>query len=76
MTLKKKNVKKESPVSPEEVGNLTKKEVVSRLRENGSESISMKKLEMLIQEGAPVNPDGTMNFMKLTAWLVQRYRQN
>lgn len=68
--------KKESPVSPEEVENLTKKEVVSRLRENGSESISMKKLETLIREGAPVNQDGTMNLKKLTAWLVQRYRQN
>lgn len=68
--------KNESPVSPEEVENLTKKEVVSRLRENGSESISMKKLEMLIRDGAPVNPDGTINFMKLTAWLVRRYRQN
>jgi len=76
MTLKKKNVKKEDTVSPEEVENLTKKEVVSRLRENGSESISMKKLETLIREGAPVNPDGTMNLKKLTAWLVQRYRQN
>ncbi|OPZ71319.1 MAG: hypothetical protein BWY83_01203 [bacterium ADurb.Bin478] len=76
MTSKKKNGKKEEAISPEEIGNLTKKEVVSRLRENGSESITMKKLEMLIREGAPVNPDGTMNFTKLTAWLVQRYRKS
>lgn len=50
---------------------LSKTDFVHLLQQSGSRTISLETLEAAIQAGAPTNPDGTLNFLVFTAWLIK-----
>lgn len=50
---------------------MTKENFVQILQHYGSLSISLEKLNEHISAGAPVNPDGTINIVNYTAWLLK-----
>lgn len=50
---------------------LTKEILVEALRRSGSRTITMERLEADMAAGAPVNPDGTINAIKYTAWILK-----
>ena len=54
--------------------HLTKEEVVKVLKLSGSRTISMENLERDIEEGAPVNEDGTMDIIAYGAWILKGNR--
>ena len=41
------------------------------LQQSGSSEITRERLEADLADGAPVNPDGTINLLHYTAWLVK-----
>lgn len=51
---------------------LKKEDLVTLLKNAGSRFASLEALEADIAEGAPVNPDGTINFVTYSAWLILR----
>ena len=54
--------------------HLTKEEVVKVLKLSGSRTISLENLERDIEEGAPVNEDGTMDIIAYGAWILKGNR--
>ena len=50
---------------------LPKASVVEVLKKCGSRTISMEQLEKDIEEGAPLNDDGTMNIIAYGAWILK-----
>ena len=53
---------------------LTKEQVVTVLKYSGSRTISLENLERDIEEGAPVNEDGTMDIIAYGAWILKGNR--
>jgi hypothetical protein len=53
---------------------LPEKELARILSLAGAESVSAESIQLDIKQGAPVNPDGTINLVHFTAWLVQQAR--
>ena len=49
-------------------------DLVQFLRNVGSASVTREIIESDIASGCPVNPDGTVNLLQYTAWLVRRVR--
>jgi hypothetical protein len=47
-------------------------ELVLILRQSRSRKASIETIKTDITAGAPVNPDGTINLIEYTAWLVAR----
>ena len=54
--------------------HLTKEEVVKVLKLSGSRTISLENPERDIEEGAPVNEDGTMDIIAYAAWILKGNR--
>ena len=54
--------------------HLTKEEVVRVLKLAGSRTITMENLEKDIEDGAPVNEDGTMDIIAYGAWILKGNR--
>lgn len=46
------------------------------LRKSGSRLVSPSIIRRMIEEGAPTNPDGTISFVKFTAYLEGRHNGN
>ena len=46
-------------------------DLATLLRRSGSRTISEDAIRRDIEKGAPVNPDGTVNLLNYTAWLVK-----
>ena len=57
------------------IDKLPKGLLVSILYNHGFRSMTEELLERDIADGAPVNPDGTMNFMHYLAWCIQEERK-
>ena len=53
---------------------LTKEQVVTVLKHSGSRTISLTALEADIEEGAPLNEDGTMDIIAYAAWILKGNR--
>ena len=53
---------------------LTKEQVVTVLKLSGSRTISSEALEADIEEGAPLNDDGTMDIIAYAAWILKGNR--
>ena len=53
---------------------LTKEQVVTVLKYSGSRTISLAALEADIEEGAPLNEDGTMDIIAYAAWILKGNR--
>ena len=50
---------------------LEPKELLEVLRKMGSKHASEEQIEKDIADGAPTNPDGTINIVEYAAWLVK-----
>ena len=50
---------------------LPKESVVRVLKISGSRTISLERLEKDIEEGAPVNEDGTIDLIAYGAWILK-----
>lgn len=50
---------------------MAKEQFVQILQHYGSLAITLEKLEEHIAAGAPTNPDGTINIVNYTAWLLK-----
>ena len=48
---------------------LTPETLAELLRKSGSRTATAATVRSMIAAGAPVNPDGTISFVKFTAWL-------
>ena len=46
-------------------------DLATLLRRSGSRTISEEAIRRDIEKGAPANPDGTVNLINYTAWLVK-----
>lgn len=68
----KKRTKADGAVDHSSIKNLTVPELVNLLAENGSENISTAAMKKYLAEGAPANPDGTIDLVAFTAWLLKK----
>lgn len=50
---------------------LTPEDLANALRAAGSRTVSVDTLTRDIADGAPVNPDGTLNLLTYVAWLLK-----
>ncbi len=50
---------------------LTIEQMAAILRKLGSETATVENIKHDIEDGAPVNEDGTLNVIDYTAWLIQ-----
>ena len=50
---------------------LPKETLIEVLRRSGSRTATLERLEADIAAGAPVNPDGTINIIAYTAWILK-----
>lgn len=55
---------------------LTPELLAETLRKSGSRTATAAIIRKMIAEGAPVNPDGTISFVKFTAYLEGRHNGN
>lgn len=55
---------------------LTPETLAELLRKSGSRLVSPAIIRRMIEEGAPTNPDGTISFVKFTAYLEGRHNGN
>ena len=46
-------------------------DLATLLRRSGSRTISEDAIRRDIEKGAPANPDGTVNLINYTAWLIK-----
>jgi len=46
-------------------------DLATLLRRSGSRTISEEAIRRDIEKGAPANPDGTVNLINYTAWLIK-----
>ena len=53
---------------------LTREQVVTVLKLSGSRTISSEALEADIEDGAPINEDGTMDIIAYGAWILKGNR--
>lgn len=67
--------KKENVIRPEEVRSLPKPELVELLAANGSGTFTIEQLEADLAAGAPINPDGTVDLIAYSAWLIAKLQQ-
>ena len=51
---------------------LSKEEFLKLFRRFGAQLVSEDALQQDVTNGAPVNPDGTFNFVAYAAWLMQQ----
>jgi hypothetical protein len=58
------------PDEPMKITAITIRKLVEILRKSGSRRASIETIKADIVAGAPVNPDGTINLIEYTAWLV------
>lgn len=63
---KRKPVRKSQSVDPE---SLTVEQLASALSSAGATKITAASIQQTIGSGAPTNADGTIDFVKYTAWL-------
>lgn len=54
------------------LSELTPEQLADVLQKSGSASVTPEAIEQMIREGAPLNDDGTIDFVKFTAYLVKR----
>jgi hypothetical protein len=52
------------------ISAITPEKLLELLRKSGSRSACIETIKADIAAGAPVNPDGTINLIEYTAWLV------
>lgn len=57
-----------SPVNPQ---GLRLDDLARILSASGPRPVTVETLQADIDDGAPVNPDGTINVIQYTAWLVR-----
>jgi len=57
--------------SPIKISALNVADLATLLRRSGSRTISEDAICRDIENGAPANPDGTVNLINYTAWLVK-----
>lgn len=50
---------------------LTPEELARLLTANGETEVTPERIRGAIADGAPTNPDGTINLVHYTAWLVR-----
>jgi len=50
---------------------MAKESFIHVMQHYGCQTISTEKLEQLTAAGAPVNDDGTINIVNMTAWLLK-----
>ena len=55
---------------------LTPETLAELLRKSGSRLATPAIIRRMIEEGAPTNPDGTISFVKFTAYLEGRHNGN
>lgn len=55
---------------------LTPETLAELLRKSGSRTATAAAIRAMIAAGAPVNPDGTISFVKFTAYLEGRHNGN
>ena len=53
------------------LNSLAKSDVAKLLQQSGSRTASEESIDKDIQAGAPMNADGTMNFLHYIAWLLK-----
>lgn len=53
------------------ITNLTKSDLVTLLKRAGSRHATIENLDKDIAAGAPINPDGTINLIHFTAWMIK-----
>ena len=51
------------------IENMTPETLADLLRRSGSKTATAAAVRALIENGAPTNPDGTISFVKFTAYL-------
>ena len=54
--------------------SLSAAELAELLRKAGSSSVSMERISRLLESGAPSNPDGTIDLVHFSAWMVKEYQ--
>ena len=57
--------------NPIKITALSVADLATLLRRSGSRTISEEAIRRDIEKGAPANPDGTVNLINYTAWLVK-----
>lgn len=57
--------------NPIKITALSVADLATLLRRSGSRTISEDAIRRDIEKGAPVNPDGTVNLINYTAWLIK-----
>ena len=62
--------------NPIKITALSVADLATLLRRSGSRTISEEAIRRDIENGAPVNPDGTVNLINYTAWLVKETAEN
>jgi hypothetical protein len=60
-----------NPQQPMNPQALRLKDLARILTASGPKSVTAEMLQADIKNGAPVNPDGTMNLVNFAAWLVK-----
>ena len=58
------------------ISALSVADMATLLRRSGSRTVSEEVLRRDIENGAPVNSDGTVNLINYTAWLVKETAEN
>ena len=57
------------PEEKKSIESLTPETLADLLHKSGSRTATQETVRAMIAAGAPTNPDGTISFVKFTAWL-------
>ena len=57
------------------LSHLSVREFVELLLKSGTSSASMESVKRLLESGAPSNPDGTIDLVLFSAWMIREYQK-